>query len=576
MAELLAAIGGVAAGVQLVEFAAQALLQSVKFIRNLQDIPKRVSLILDDIEKSADRIKRFCATSLHPKSVILSQLDEIHYNCLVDSTIVLRDTMDNIRFSLKPLVDWNTNKFNKIKFILRLRRGMGYLAMEKQISDRLRRLDRLNIELARDLGLVGLGISARSSQALSRILMQLDKSSADSRSFGGQAGTASPEGHVSTAKAPLSFPHNQDHVQRSGDNSDTIDTIVCEGREQLRQHRSVPSGDSTSNFNGLGRPLEGWASDSILEFVLFTMRTFYTIGNLDTVSLVVQTSFWEDVACGIYAFKVLDPRRGHRILENCSAAACGAFPGGLPVLLIETFSTLSPVNTATCPSNVQRLIQRLSCLASEQLTSQHPICLVLQHLDENYNKEIALRALQYVTDRLGQILGPVHELSLLAQRRLIAFLRRSGDLRQASQVCLSAMKSTRTAFGRESPQERQISRQLEHIYMEMEDWSSALCIGYAIVGQRLDGVTQPILDPFYHDKCAVRTMEDISKIYETLGRQDEALSWLKQARISGGIGCGDTAETVYVQEKLNKHLRESGKGEETRIWCTLDALDDSV
>ncbi|KID94168.1 hypothetical protein MAJ_09885, partial [Metarhizium majus ARSEF 297] len=63
-------------------------------------------------------------------------------------------------------------------------------------------------------------------------------------------------------------------------------------------------------------------------------------------------------------------------------------------------------------------------------------------------------------------------------------------------------------------------------------------------------------------------MEDIAKIYESNGKLDTAIAWLKQARISGGICWGPSVSLEHIHDKLMRLLNGCGRGDEAGLWST--------
>lgn len=120
-------------------------------------------------------------------------------------------------------------------------------------------------------------------------------------------------------------------------------------------------------------------------------------------------------------------------------------------------------------------------------------------------------------------------------------------------------------LGPGSLQERRLARQIGHVYMDQGDWIAALSTGFDIVGQRrLDAAAEP--DPLYHDRCAVWTMEDIAKACECAGNVEQAIAWLKQATISGGMLWGQTEAVAHIRDKLIELLRQVDRVDEVDFW----------
>jgi hypothetical protein len=110
-----------------------------------------------------------------------------------------------------------------------------------------------------------------------------------------------------------------------------------------------------------------------------------------------------------------------------------------------------------------------------------------------------------------------------------------------------------------------LMRQMEQVYMAEEDWVAALSICFEIVGQR-DESAGANPDPTRHDECAVYTMEDIAKICECSGNLTQAVAWLKQARISGGMVWCRTEALGHIQDKLLELLAKMGNEQELELW----------
>ena len=92
--------------------------------------------------------------------------------------------------------------------------------------------------------------------------------------------------------------------------------------------------------------------------------------------------------------------------------------------------------------------------------------------------------------------------------------------------------------------------------MDQFDCAASLSFCSDIVGQR-PHVPNP--DPLYQDESAIITMEDIAKTCECSGTLEQAVAWLKQARISGGMLWGETEAVAHIQDNLLELLRETGE-----------------
>jgi hypothetical protein len=178
--------------------------------------------------------------------------------------------------------------------------------------------------------------------------------------------------------------------------------------------------------------------------------------------------------------------------------------------------------------------------------------------------QLSIRALTFIVERLRMTLGPVHELTFFTTERLCAILRRSGYYDEALRIVNDGIHAICALLGQGSMQERKLSRQLEHVYMDQQDWAAALSTCFDIVGQQR--LEPPDPDPLYHDECSVWTMADIAKTCECAGNLDQAIAWLKQAKISGGMLWGQSDMLNHIQDKLNELLELLGREDELKLW----------
>ena len=614
MADPLSCIGGLAAGMQLLSTASRALLATIRLVRDLKDIPEKLALLLGEVEDSISRLCQSCNAG----SRIFQNLDRPQLNRLSRSTAVLYTAMQEIYNILVPLVYKSKGRGASIRGLWQL---FVSLKVERRLSQKLERLNGLNIEMIRELGMIGLEFqvttnelvvasSASSKEAFSKIEAKMDSLHDDFDNFTlwihqMHANTVeNPEdqsivliessllsGHKLSGKTQCSTSNSDKNSNVTPESMSCTQDLAKEGHlsrekaEQMRRYLAGGSGIGTTSALNVLSTSQFPSAD--LEFVLYSIRTFYTTGNFDASSTITKPEFWNNTDLAIYMMKVSagstrgsieSQTRGLRLLENLTANnAKYTLDQSTASILIELLSTLSPVNTSTCPYVRNGLLRHLSKLAGEQLPHGHPITLVINNLkDGNRDKYISLCALTFIVERLSSTLGPVHELTRFATDQLCALLRRSGDYSEGLRVAQDGIRSIRSVMGPGSLPERKLLRHVEHVHMDQRDWVASLSTCFDIVGQQqqqqLDVPNNP--DPLYHDECAVYTMEDIAKTCECAGNREQAVAWLKQARISGGMLWGRTEALVHIQDKLHELLREMRRGDELEIWSkTLDAED---
>ncbi|KAF4503335.1 hypothetical protein FAGAP_489 [Fusarium agapanthi] len=582
MAEPLSIVGGVAAGLQLVSAAGKALLATIKLLQDLQEVPGQLAELLREVD---DSISRLCY-SCRGGSQAFGNLDPAQEKRLVRIADSLHPVLQEIHSMITPLFSDRKGKRNAMS---QLWNSIISLKVEKELSQKLERLNRLNIEMVRELGVVGLEVqlatnelitatNTTSVQGFYSLETQMDSLRRDFQTFT----ISMQEAHtISLEKSSLKdSAAKPEQAERTGKGSWEIvhrsltslsgttissqkveDKRLSEERaEQMRRYLGASNAVGPSLLSRSQRP------SSNLESVLFSIRTFYTRGNFDPSAPVQKVQFWQDTDLAIYLMKIAkgDARgsgqsqtRGFRLLKNSTAGSPAIFHEGTATIIMELLSTLSPVNTTTCPFVRDAVLTYINELARTQLHHQHPISLVIAALRKDKgDKNASLRALTSVVDRLRATLGPAHQLTQLATSRLCALLRRSGEYDESLRVANEGVRALRSLLGPNSLQERKLSRHIEHVYMDQEDWPAALSVCLDIVGQQ--HLETPDPDPMFHDDCAVHTMEDIAKICESAGNLALAVAWLTQAKAASVMAWGEVDETGHIKDKLNELVTQMG------------------
>ena len=608
MMDPLTAIGGLATALQLVTTAAQALLATIRLTRGIKVISARLALLLGDVEDSISRLCHSCNAG----SELFQNMSVPRLDRLSRSVTTLHPALEEIHSILKPLID---NRRGRGASLRGLWQSFVMLDVERELSEKLARLNRLNLEMIREIGMLGLEVqvdihrvivadNAASRKASSNIEAKMDAlhdrlqeftiSVHHSRAvlleksehFPMTSGDWNPlQKRKLIENSPFSSPISDNNSavisEPSAYNQELVRNTWLSHERAEEMHRYL----SGSSGAGISITRNELSSDRLpharLEFILFNIRTFYTTGNFEASSTITKPGFWKDTNLAIYLMKVStgavrgsseSQTRGLRLLKKLTAKDMQyQFEQSTDIILVELLSTLSPANTSTCPYARDGLLRNLSQLAHEQLPRDHPIALVIDKLkDDNRDNNISIRALTFIVERLRSTIGPIHALTQLATHRLLALLRRNGDHSEALRLAGEGSRAIRTVLGPGSLQERLLLRRVEHVKMDQGDWAASLGICFDIVGQRSDNAENP--DPSYHDECAVWTMEDIAKTCECAGNVVQAIAWLKQARISGGILWGKTEAVGHIQDKLFELLRENGRVEESEVWSkALDA-----
>ncbi|QGI86803.1 hypothetical protein CEK25_013532 [Fusarium fujikuroi] len=546
MADPLSIVGGVAAGLQLVSAAGKALLATIKLLQDLQEVPGQLAQLLREVDDSISRLCYSCRGGSHA----FGNLDPVQEKRLVSIADSLHPVLQEIHNMITPLF---SDRQGKRKAMSQLWNSIISLKVEKELSQNLEtQMD----SLRRDFQTFT--ISMQEAHTIS-----LETSSLKDRAVKPEQMERTREGSweiVSRSSTTLSGTTLNSKLSE--------DKRLSEERaEQMRRYLGTSSAVGPNLRTRSPRP------GSNLESVLFSIRTFYTTGNFNPSAPVKKVQFWQDTDLAIYLMKVAkgDARgssqsqtRGFRLLKNSTAGSPAIFHEGTATIIIELLSTLSPVNTTTCPFVRDAVLTYINELARTQLHPQHPISLVIATLGKDKgDKNISLRALTSVVDRLRATLGPAHELTQLATSRLCALLRRSDDYDEALRIANDGVRALRSLLGPNSLQERKLLRHVEHVYIDQEDWPAALSVCFDIVGQQ--HLETPDPDPMFHDDCAVYTMEDIAKICECAGNLALAVAWLTQAKAASVMAWGEVDETGHIQDKLDELIAQMGPTKDAEV-----------
>lgn len=169
MADPLAVLGAAAAGLQVVEIAATACLRTVRFVKDLKDVPQKLAVLLQDVEKSTARVHYIFSAMLQPGSKVFEQLDPAQFGSLVKTATELRQAMDDVNAILKPLVGSDPSATEKA--MQRLWKSVTAVKAKKGVMEKLERVDRLNNEVNRQLAITGLELQATVSDKLDQAVV---------------------------------------------------------------------------------------------------------------------------------------------------------------------------------------------------------------------------------------------------------------------------------------------------------------------------------------------------------------------------------------------------------------------
>ena len=284
-----------------------------------------------------------------------------------------------------------------------------------------------------------------------------------------------------------------------------------------------------------------------------------------------QAKFWNELKQGIYLLKISCNEIAIPVLRGAGELASEAFTQDPLLFIQELFSTLSPVNTVLCPGVRQCLLRVFSFYAAQSFGRTHVLTVLCSESQKDCgSQEVSERALSFMVDLLVSIQGTSHILTFKAQTALIRIHRRSESFDAAAARAQTLLSGSVGVFGSHSLSARLAAREFEHVLMDQDEWQQAREVCLSIVGQHTSSLHEHV-EPQYHDKCALHTMEDLAKIFEHLGEHNLCIAWLTQAADNALSLWGSCFGTTHIIDKLVDALNAVGRNDEAASWQTMGA-----
>ncbi|KAI5927179.1 Clr5 domain-containing protein [Camillea tinctor] len=336
--------------------------------------------------------------------------------------------------------------------------------------------------------------------------------------------------------------------------------------ENLREFKiRFSKGHHENSLTTIGRSINYSPQLSRAESIFKTVSAFTTSESTYRSLNSLDSPFWNHLGYGIYYLKVGSADRAWPVIQKACDTAAGEIKSNAGAYILGLFTILSPSNTAIYPALRNSLLGFLYQLAEASLGGNHPLAMLARELRiQNGDLWVTETALACLIDGISSAFGPAHQLSLTAQMRRVAFLRRSQKYDSALQHARTTLNIANSSYGPTSLQARRVARQIEHILMDKRSWAEALSVCLGIVGYA-DKQGLPV-EMTLRDECAVYTMEDIAKIYENMGEPEKSTHWLGRAATCATNLGKPTHEIAHIVDKLEALLLESGRADEAQVW----------
>lgn len=152
------AIGLTAGAVQFVDAGGRALLASIKLLRDLKEAPKRMSELLQDVDKSVQRVYALRAAVQQPSSALFSHLSKEQMQQVKESIDDAYRATVELQSAL-TLVAGNshTRLHGRGKQVWR---SVVSVMMERNVELKITRIERLNRAITQDLQITNMKLQA--------------------------------------------------------------------------------------------------------------------------------------------------------------------------------------------------------------------------------------------------------------------------------------------------------------------------------------------------------------------------------------------------------------------------------
>lgn len=157
--EPISAVGLAAGAVQFADVGSRALLGMIRVLKDLKQTPKRMAELLQDLDMSLQRIYALHNELQQHPSSMFSQLDAVQRQRIADCINTAYQATSSLRVTLDPL--FRTQNATSRDWIGRAWRSVVSVTIEKDIEQKVVRIERIKGEVMRELQLANLEVHAR-------------------------------------------------------------------------------------------------------------------------------------------------------------------------------------------------------------------------------------------------------------------------------------------------------------------------------------------------------------------------------------------------------------------------------
>lgn len=156
--EPVSAVGLAAGAVQFADIGVHTLIGMVKLLKRLKESPKRMAELLDDVDRSIQRIHALRDAIQHPNS-LFTHLSPTQFQRVMANVDDANQANIDLQNTLEPL--FRKGKIARRDWVKIAWRSVVSVSMEHRITEKFTRIEWLNQEIMSEMQLTGLEMQAK-------------------------------------------------------------------------------------------------------------------------------------------------------------------------------------------------------------------------------------------------------------------------------------------------------------------------------------------------------------------------------------------------------------------------------
>lgn len=171
------ALGVGAGALQIFDISVKVVLISIRFLRSLRDAPKQILELSQDVDKSITRLLDLEQRLQRSNEPLVQNTSAAQLGRLQAVVSESHEAINHLHDTLQRVASVPTDSWGKKKW-----KAVVSVHLEQEITRHLRRIQRQDLELQRQLQLADLDINVDQSQMLAGLSLEIDRTSLETRS----------------------------------------------------------------------------------------------------------------------------------------------------------------------------------------------------------------------------------------------------------------------------------------------------------------------------------------------------------------------------------------------------------